>query len=172
MMSEFQDQVIAEMKKLKQRALRLTRNPDEADDLVQDTVIRAIANEDRFTPGTNLAAWLTVILRNQFFAVIRVSGRTVADIDDAIARTLPANDDQFSAYAAKEVISFIVEIPMAYRKPLLLAAQGLTIDEIAAVIGVPTGTVKSRIHRARHMLADLTGETLPRLYDFVEQAAE
>jgi RNA polymerase sigma-70 factor, ECF subfamily len=153
----FEDEVVAQMNALKRRALSLCRNETLADDLVQDTVLRAITKQHQFEQGTNLRAWLFTILRNQFLSGSRVSGRLHLDADDLLSKTVPAANDQAAALEAKDALSHIVLLPVEQQRALMAIANGLTYDALAERENVPVGTIKSRVSRARAKLADLLG---------------
>lgn len=157
-MDDFGLAVEAHRKRLMASAMKLCRDTDQAEDLVQETMMRAIRNQHLFEPGSNLAGWLYTILRNQFFSERRKDGRIVADADDLLSKMVPAREDHAAAYEAKEALSFLVLIPLHMRRALLLTANGMSIEEIARHEGVADGTIKSRVHRGRSMLADLIGD--------------
>lgn len=144
-----------QMKSLRRQALRLCRNAAEGEDLVQDTVLRALTKRDQYQPGTNLAAWMFTILRNTYLSNCRKSGRLVGDPDGLLSAHVRSSSDPVSAYEAKDAISFIVLLPEAQQRALMAAANGLSLDDIAAREGVPVGTVKSRVSRARTALAEM-----------------
>lgn len=119
-MDDFGLAVEAHRKRLMASAMKLCRDTDQAEDLVQETMMRAIRNQHLFEPGSNLAGWLYTIMRNQFFSDRRRDGRIVADADDLLSRTVPAREDHAAAYEAKEALSFLVLIPLHMRRALLL----------------------------------------------------
>lgn len=120
-------------------------------------MLKAIQKQHLFEPGSNLKAWLLTIMRNHFLAERRRAGRVVQDSDDMLAKTVAAQDNHAAAYEAKDVLSYLALVPLKMRRAVLMAAGGMQIDEIASREGVAEGTIKSRIHRGRTMLADLTG---------------
>jgi RNA polymerase sigma factor (sigma-70 family) len=138
-------------------ALSLTADASRADDLVQETVLRAWARQDLFVPGSNLKAWLCTILRNQFYTECRKRKREIEDVDGAAAAQLTAPAAQEHGSDLQTVWSHIGKLPELQREALLLVgAQGLTYEAAAEVMGCQTGTVKSRVSRARALLvADL-----------------
>ncbi len=126
-----------------------------ADDLVQETVLKAWANQDRFIPDTNLKAWLFTILRNQFFSETRKRGREVRDADGELAGQMIAPAAQEHGSDLKTLWQHIDKLPPLQREALLLVgAQGLTYEAAAEVMGCQTGTVKSRVSRARAILME------------------
>jgi RNA polymerase sigma-70 factor, ECF subfamily len=150
------DVMLAAIPGLRAFAISLSGNVDRADDLVQETVIRAMANIDSFTPGTNMPAWLVTILRNLFRSEYRKRRREVEDPDGSYVGSLKASPEQFGRLEFKELIVALATLPYVQREALLLvAASGFSYDEAAAICGVAVGTIKSRVSRARQQLAAL-----------------
>lgn len=139
-------------------ALSLTRNGAAADDLVQDTIVKAWSNFDKFAPGSNLRAWLFTILRNTFYSGRRKTRREVADSDGAHAATLvtaPAHDGRL---AFGDFTRAFDQLSAEHREVLILVgASGFSCEEAAEMMGVAVGTVKSRASRARSRLSALMG---------------
>ena len=134
-------------------ALSLIADASRADDLVQETVLRAWARQELFVSGSNLKAWLCTILRNQFYTECRKRKREVEDVDGAAAAQLMAPSAQEHSSDLQTVWSHIGKLPELQREALLLVgAQGLTYEAAAEVMGCQTGTVKSRVSRARALL--------------------
>jgi RNA polymerase sigma-70 factor (ECF subfamily) len=156
------DEILAAIPSLRAFAISLTGHSDRADDLVQDTIVRAWTNIDRFERGTNLNAWLFTILRNQFHSEYRKRKREVEDADGSYAARLKTHPDQQSRLDFEDFRTALATLPLDQREALLLVgAQGMSYEEAAAVCQVAVGTVKSRVNRARSKLAyllDLTGE--------------
>jgi RNA polymerase sigma-70 factor (ECF subfamily) len=156
------DEILAAIPQLRAFATSLTNNTDRADDLVQETILRAWANIDKFEPGTNLNAWLFTILRNLFHSEYRKRKREVEDADGSYAARLKTHPDQQSHLDFGDFRTALASLPLDQREALLLVgAQGMSYEEAAAVCNVAVGTVKSRVNRARSKLAyllDLTGE--------------
>ena len=151
----FRDGLSAALPALQAFAQSLTGNPGRADDLVQEALLKAWANQDRFAPGTNLKAWLFTILRNQFYSECRKQRREVEDVDGALAGQLVAPAAQEHGSDLQVVLSHMARLPPLQREALLLVgAQGLTYEAAAAVMGCQTGTVKSRVSRARAYLVE------------------
>jgi RNA polymerase sigma-70 factor (ECF subfamily) len=160
---DFHEQLTAVLPRLRIYALSLTRNRDSADDLVHDTVVKALAGRQSFQPGTNLAAWLFRIQRNEFISGLRRLRPTVP-VDTAIAESLSHPPHQDSGLVMREFLTAFSKLAQTQREALLLAVvEGLPYEVIAAHTGVSVGTVKSRISRARdrleHLLID--GDALP-----------
>ena len=150
------DELLAALPSLRAYAYSLTRNWDRTDDLVQDTNIRAWASMDWIEPGSNLNAWLFTILRNQFYTVHCKRRREVEDPDGSYAGRLRAHPEQQSHLDFEGFCKALVKLPTTHREALILVgAEGLSYEEAAAVCGVPLGTIKSRVNRARESLSNL-----------------
>ncbi len=132
----------------------LVRDRTAADDLVQDAVVRALTALDQFEPGTNLKAWLFTILRNQFYEQARRrkrEARAMLAFSDDDAPAAPAQHAQTELQDLQRVI---FDLPPLLREALILmGAQGLTHSEAALICGVPEGTMKARLSRARTALS-------------------
>ncbi|MEH3119280.1 MAG: sigma-70 family RNA polymerase sigma factor [Methylorubrum populi] len=151
----FRDDLVKALPMLRTFAISLTANPTRADDLVQETMVKAWANRERFTPGTNFTAWLFTILRNQFYTEVRKGRREVEDPDGVHADTLTAHPDQEHAVGLRLVMNLIGTLPLPQRQALLLVgAEGFTYEEAAERLGCQVGTVKSRVSRARAFLME------------------
>jgi RNA polymerase sigma-70 factor, ECF subfamily len=150
------DQMLALLPNLRAFALSLTSDPTKADDLVQDTMLRAWAGISRFKPGTNLGAWLFTILRNSFYTEYRRRKREVEDPDGLYVGRLAVGPMQEAGLEIAEFRRVLARLPLSQQESLLLiGAEGLTYDAAALIQGVAVGTVKSRVHRARSQLANL-----------------
>lgn len=151
-----QDELVEHLPAMRAFALSLTRNPAQADDLVQDTVVKAWTNFDKFETGTNLRAWLFTILRNTFYSNRRKAKREVPDVDGVFAAGLaekPSHDGRLQLNDFKKAFD---QLPVEQREALLLVgASGFSYEEAAATCGVAVGTIKSRANRGRRALADL-----------------
>jgi RNA polymerase sigma-70 factor (ECF subfamily) len=159
----FAEQAIEHLDTLYRGALRLTRDPDQAQDLVQDTYARALRYQASFKPGTNLKAWLFAIMRNLFWDRVKAGRPEVSldqDSDDDFAlyerlqdETAHPEGDVLDRIAAGEVVKAVDELPPAYREVVMLVdVEGFAYKEAADILGVPIGTVMSRLHRARRQL--------------------
>lgn len=160
-LNDFHEELKAILPRLRIYALSLTRDRDAADDLVHDTVIKALTGRHSFQPGTNLAAWLFRIQRNEFISGLRRLRPTVP-VDTAIADSLSQPAHQDSGLVMREFVSAFSKLASTQREALLLAVlEGLPYEVIASHTGVSVGTVKSRISRARDTLERLLleGET-------------
>jgi RNA polymerase sigma-70 factor (ECF subfamily) len=148
--------MLAALPNLRAFALSLCHNTDWADDLVQETILRAWANLDRFEVGTNLQAWLFTILRNGFYSQHRKKRREVEDPDGSYAARLWAPPEQPAKCDIQDMLKAFRKLRVEHREALLLiVAEGLSNEEAAQVCGVPVGTIKSRVNRARVRLAQL-----------------
>jgi RNA polymerase sigma-70 factor (ECF subfamily) len=150
-------------------AMRMARNPADAEDLVQETMLKAYRAYDTFTAGTNLKAWLYRILTNTYINKYRQAQRRPAetDLDDVedlyLYRRLGATPSLDAARSAEEellaglvesdIAEAIADLPEAFRLPVLLAdLEGFSYREIAEILDIPMGTVMSRLHRGRKQL--------------------
>jgi RNA polymerase sigma-70 factor (ECF subfamily) len=153
--TEFRDNLLAALPGLRGFALSLVVNPTRADDLVQETLLKAWRSQDRFERGSNLKAWLCTIMRNQFYTECRRAKREVEDADGAAAAQMIALPAQEHGIELQKVWAILAKLPPAQREALLLVAgQGMTYEAAAALVGTQTGTMKSRVSRARAFLAD------------------
>ena len=150
------DGILAAVPNLRAFAMSLSGSIDRADDLVQETLLRALANIDSFEPGTNLPAWLFTILRNQFRTEYRKRRREVEDADGRFASTLIAYPEQHSRIELAEFRRALDELTADQREALILiGASGFSYEQAAKICGCAVGTVKSRVNRARIKLAQL-----------------
>ncbi len=143
---------------------------ERADDLAQETLLKAWAARESYRAGTNFKAWTFTILRNQFYSEARRARFTGEYDQDMAERTLSGDGNQEHAVELADVLRALETLPSANRDALILAAVGdLAYEEIAEICGITLGTVKSRICRARIMLvAALDGGVLPdSRHDFV-----
>jgi RNA polymerase sigma-70 factor, ECF subfamily len=139
-------------------AIALTRNRSEADDLVQETLVKAWSNLEKYTPGTNLRAWLFTIQRNTFFSLRRKHKREVPDPDGIHAAGLFEKPQHDGRLAFGEFLTAFDKLSAEHREVLtLVGAEGFSCEEAAGMMGVAVGTVKSRASRARRRLVELLG---------------
>ena len=137
-------------------AISLCGNVDRADDLVQEALLRALANIHSFQPGTNMSAWLFTILRNHFRSEYRKRRREVEDADGHYAEGLTSHPEQQGHLELTEFRTALNKLPDEQREALILVgASGFSYEEAAEICGCAIGTVKSRVNRARTRLAEL-----------------
>jgi RNA polymerase sigma-70 factor (ECF subfamily) len=150
------DQILATVPSLRAFAISLSGNVDRADDLVQETLLRALANIHSFQPGTNLSAWLFTILRNLFRSEYRKRKREVEDTDGSFAESLKSYPDQIGRVEFQEFRAALAQLPAEQREALILVgASGFSYEEAADICECAVGTIKSRVNRARGRLAKL-----------------
>jgi RNA polymerase sigma-70 factor, ECF subfamily len=148
--------VLGAVPSLRAFAISLCGNVDRADDLVQETLLRALANIDSFQPGTNMAAWLFTILRNHFRSEYRKRRREVEDSDGHYAETLKTQPAQLGHVEFREFREALAKLPSDQREALVLVgASGFSYEEAAHICECAVGTIKSRVNRARTRLAEL-----------------
>jgi RNA polymerase sigma-70 factor (ECF subfamily) len=153
---EFRDGLLGSIPKLRAFAISMTNDKARADDLVQETLSRAWANQHQFQPGTNLMAWLYTILRNELYSTMRRRRREVEDADGIHAARLAVQPNQQSALDVSNLRLALAKLPPDQREALLLVgAEGLSYEEAAQICSVRVGTVKSRVNRARGRLTQL-----------------
>lgn len=150
------DELVALVPELRAFALSLARNPATADDLVQETVLKAWSKLDRFAPGTNMRAWLFTILRNSYYSMLRKGRRETADVDGLHAARLSQAPDHDGRLALRDFAAAFAQLPDDQREVLILiGASGFSYEEAAQTCGCAVGTIKSRANRARAKLAEL-----------------
>ena len=160
--SVFADEAISHLDSLYRGALRLTRNPEQAQDLVQDTYVRALRYQHSFETGTNMKAWLFAIMRNLFWDRFKSVHKDDVSLDDVgdfplydklkDSRQIPESE-VLDRLAASEVVNAIEQLPPLHREVVLLVdVEGFSYKDAAQVLGIPIGTVMSRLHRARQQL--------------------
>jgi RNA polymerase sigma-70 factor (ECF subfamily) len=150
--------MLALLPNLRAFAVSLCGDPDRADDLVQETILKAWTHIDSFEAGSNLGAWLFTILRNTFYSEIRKKRREVEDSEGERAGQLAVLPSQQGHVDVLEVgKAFDMLSPERREAVVLVGATGLSYEEAAEVTGCAVGTIKSRVHRARIRLAELMG---------------
>ena len=155
---EFNQLLLSNTEFLKPFAITLTRNNEAAKDLIQETLYRALANQEKYNVGTNIKAWLYTIMRNIFINNYRRKAKQATILDSTPneflinqAQTAVANE-AITGINLKEVQKAIYGLPEIFRNPFLLYFDGYKYHEIADMLGEPLGTIKSRIHFARKLL--------------------
>ena len=151
--ADWRDQVVSMIPALRAFAWSISRNGSDADDLVQDTLIKAWSHRDKFETGTNLRAWLFTILRNTYYTAVVRRRREVRDEDDQHARSLTTAPTQEWGLAIRALQIALDQLPAEHREALVLVgAAGLSYEEAAQICGCALGTIKSRVNRARNRL--------------------
>jgi RNA polymerase sigma-70 factor (ECF subfamily) len=144
------------LKPMRAFALSLTRDMSRADDLVQDTVVKAWTNIDRFEPGTNMRAWLFTILRNTFYSERRRARREVSDSEGVLTGKLAEKPSHDGRLALADFRRSFDQLPDEQREALVLVgAEGFSYEDAAMMCGCAVGTIKSRANRGRRRLAEL-----------------
>ena len=152
----FRDQLVALLPSLRAFARGLCGHREMADDLAQDTMMRAWAARTSYTQGTNFRAWMFMIMRNQFYTTIRKNSRMTSLDPEVAERVLVVAPAQQNGINVDDVAKALQKLPAEQREVLLLiGANGLSYEEAAEVIGCAMGTVKSRLARGRTALAAL-----------------
>lgn len=161
---DFRAQIVGCLPQLRAFARVLTRNKERADDLVHDTLVRALAAEDKFQKGTNIKAWLLTILRNQHISDLRRRKVEVEPVDDLVDAALPTPPGQLASVEFGELRKALMKMSVQHREVLILvAAAGLSYEDTAEVCKCAVGTVKSRLNRARVELRRLLAEPVPQV---------
>jgi RNA polymerase sigma-70 factor (ECF subfamily) len=154
--TDFREQLLELIPAMRAFARSLCRDRDEADDLAQDALYRALQSWRSFRPDTNLKAWVFTILRNRFYSTRRAAGRMTSLDPEFAERTLLANDDPYARFELDLVRRGLACLPSEQREAIMLiCAAGLTYEQAAEVAGVPIGTIKSRLSRGRATLVSL-----------------
>ena len=158
-MTEFARLLEARLPRLRRYAQALTRDPSRADDLIQDTLIRALAKRHLYQDGTNLRAWLFTIMHNQHVNDIRRNVQEGNSLDvDTVAAHLVAITDPTASRQLRELDEAIGKLAMEQRQVILLIGlEGMSYEETAVILKVPIGTVRSRLSRGREALRRLMG---------------
>lgn len=156
---EFNDLVYSASKSLKYPAFKLTQNQEDANDLIQDTLLKALKNKSQFQEGSNIKAWLYIIMKNTFISKYHKNKRTsfVDPIDnyyELITQNTIAFNEGVTNINTKEIDKAIEKLDKNFRVPFMMHFSGFKYEEIAEHIGIPMGTVKNRIHVARKLLMD------------------
>ena len=150
--AQFRADLMAVVPSLRAYARSLCYNPDLADDLTQEALIKGWAARASFLPGSNFRGWMFRILRNHYFSVVRVSRRFVALDPEVTERLMVSPATQDAGLNLADLQRGLATLPVEQREALLLMESGLRCEDIAEVMGTPVGTVKSRISRGRAVL--------------------
>ncbi len=163
----FEEEFLPQIDALFTFAYHLTYNEDDANDLVQETYLKAFRFIDRYREGTNAKAWLFKILKNVFINQYRRKSKRPTQVDyEEVVNYHDEEDSSYSSYMdlrqemfeemiGDEVTNAINSLPVDFRVVILLCdIEGFTYEEIAKIVDIPIGTVRSRLHRARNMLKE------------------
>ena len=154
----FKRELLATLPSLRAFAVSLSGKHDKADDLVQDTVMKAWAKQSSFEMGTNLKAWLFTILRNEFYSQMRKRGREVQDTDGAFTERMSVHPSQYGILDMADFKKALDSLPPDQREAVvLIGASGFSYEEAAEICNCAVGTMKSRVSRARARLQDVLG---------------
>ncbi len=166
--NDFQKRLLSIQSNLLNFAIVLTSNRDDAYDLLQDTTLKALDNEDKYASNSNFKGWVFTIMRNIFINKYRrmVRSATVIDhSDDLYQLNTPESDNMpgpEDTLAEKEITAVINSFPVGYRVPFTMYVAGYKYGEIAETMGLPLGTIKSRIFYARRYLQQRLSDYDPR----------
>ncbi len=153
---EVREGLVNAIPNLRAFAMSLCGRSAWADDLVQETLVRAWAKADTYKDGTNLMAWLFTILRNEFYSQLRKRKREVEDVDGEEAGRLTSAPDQLPNLEMRDFKAALALLPDDQREAIILiGASGFSYEETAEIMGCAIGTVKSRLSRARTRLTEI-----------------
>jgi RNA polymerase sigma-70 factor (ECF subfamily) len=152
----FKRELLATLPSLRAFAVSLSGRLDRADDLVQDTMMKAWAKQDSYQMGTNIKAWLFTILRNEFYSQMRKRGREVQDTDGAFTERMAVHPSQYGVLDMADFKKALDTLPPDQREAIvLIGASGFSYEEAADICHCAVGTMKSRVSRARTRLQDI-----------------
>jgi RNA polymerase sigma-70 factor, ECF subfamily len=152
----FKTDLLGAIPSLRAFAVSLSQNADRADDLVQETLVKAWDKHKSFQPGTNLKAWLFTILRNEFYSQMRKRGREVQDSDGIMTARLAVHPSQQGQLDLKDFKTALEKLPEDQREAIILiGASGFSYEEAAEICDCAIGTIKSRVSRARTRLQEI-----------------
>jgi RNA polymerase sigma-70 factor (ECF subfamily) len=154
--SEFHRLIEQQIPRLRRYARALTRNRERADDLVQDTLSRALVKEQFWQPGTDLRAWLFTIMHNQNVNNVRLAVRESRMVDIEQLSPMSATTDPTASRQMFELERALAQLPLEQRQVILLVGlEGMSYEDAAGILSVPVGTVRSRLSRGRDILRKL-----------------
>ena len=152
----FREQLIAAIPGLRAFGLSLTSRGDRADDLVQETLMKAWKHQDSYQPDTNIKAWLYTILRNEFYTQLRKRKREVEDADGFYSGKVAVHAEQQGHMDMNDLRKALGVLPEDQREAVILVgASGFSYEEAAEICNVAVGTIKSRVNRARSKLTEI-----------------
>ncbi|MBX3584817.1 MAG: sigma-70 family RNA polymerase sigma factor [Rhizobiaceae bacterium] len=153
---DFKADLLAAIPSLRAFAMSLAQGGDKADDLVQETLVKAWDKHESFQMGTNLKAWLFTILRNEFYSQMRKRGREVQDSDGIMTGRLAVHPAQHGQLDLDDFRTALEQLPEDQREAIILiGASGFSYEEAAEICDCAVGTIKSRVSRARTRLQDI-----------------
>lgn len=156
----FRNDLLGAIPSLRAFAMSLSQNADKADDLVQETLVKAWDKQASFQPGTNLKAWVFTILRNEFYSQMRKRGREVQDSDGVITARMAVHPSQHGSLDLRDFRAALETLPEDQREAIILiGASGFSYEEAAEICNCAVGTIKSRVSRARSRLQDVLNVT-------------
>ncbi|MBC6443471.1 MAG: RNA polymerase sigma factor [Rhodobacteraceae bacterium] len=165
------DELVNHIPALRAFALGLTRNASNADDMVQDTIVKAWTRIDTFKAGSNLRSWLFTILRNTYYSDFRKKRREISDSDGTLAGQLSQKPDHDGRLNLADFECAFNTLPAEQREALfLVGALGESYESAAETIGIAVGTVKSRTNRARARIAGILGISSADTMELTDQA--
>ena len=157
-----QAEIVALIPALRAFARTFYRETSEADDLVQETLTRALASLHQFEPGSSMKSWLFTIMRNTFYTKVRIEAREAPGTAECVSERPAADATQEWSARGREIERAIQRLPERQREVLMLiGVLGVSYDEAARICGCAMGTVKSRLNRARLRLLEELGEATP-----------
>lgn len=156
-MTPFESDLVALRPRLMAFAGKLTRDRTAAEDLYQDTVVKALTHRDKFLPGTNTAAWLMTIMRNHHLGQVKRAWRSV-QMPDGLAESQSTPPVAFEAAVWSEFEDVVATMSPIMAEAILAGASGPSMEVLAETLGVSIGTAKSRLFRARTIVREAMGE--------------
>jgi RNA polymerase sigma factor (sigma-70 family) len=157
---EFNSALQYNSKSLRPFAMRLTKNYEDANDLIQDTLVKAFINREKFMDGTNLKAWLFTIMKNTFITNYQrlVRKSTFIDTTDNMHYINSSGsmvyNEAYDSFASEDINNALDVVDTDYKEPFMMYFKGFKYHEIADKLNIPIGTVKNRIHLARKVLKE------------------
>ncbi|MCZ2328892.1 RNA polymerase sigma factor [Bartonella sp. F02] len=152
----FKQELLLSLPALRAFAISLCNKRDKAEDLVQDTIMKAWAKQESFEMGTNIKAWLFTILRNEFYTQIRKGGREVQDSEGIFTQSMAVHPTQYGSMDLQDFKKALDMLSSDQKEAIILiGASGFSYEDAAAICGCAVGTIKSRVSRARHRLQEL-----------------
>lgn len=162
--TDFRNRLLSSQRSLFSFAIKLTANRDNAEDLVQDTTLRALANEEKYAEGTNFKGWVMTIMRNIFLndkrrleCTVMVDEET-SEARSAVLNTVSESPEPDSVYNANQISAFVQTLPDSLRIPFTMSMAGYSYEEIGKKIGEPAGIVKSRLFHTRKRMRQIFSE--------------